>query len=112
MRMDCQVCVYLDRALSIAGTLLYRTLLHLGLPDEKITVHHLQKGTNVHSDQERERMIAVGADRIVVLDQGSRPGRSLVDSNGEIKVLVIDHHMSNEVSTCTVTADLSGLRIR
>jgi hypothetical protein len=35
-----------------------------------------------------------------VLDQGSRPGRSLVSDKeeGSKRVLIVDHHMSDEVS--------------
>jgi single-stranded DNA-specific DHH superfamily exonuclease len=81
-----------------AGSLLYRALLHLGLPSEKISVHHLSKGTNVHSDEERDLMMAYGAERVIVLDQGSRPGRSVVPSIQDVRnVLIVDHHMSDEV---------------
>lgn len=85
----------------VAGTLLHRTLIHLGHPPNLISVHHLAKGTNVHSDEEQDRMIASGRQRIVVLDQGSRPGRALVPSlDGEAskRVLIVDHHMSDQVS--------------
>ncbi|OCF45106.1 hypothetical protein I317_00907 [Kwoniella heveanensis CBS 569] len=84
-----------------AGTLLYQTLIHMQHPSDLISVHHLTKGNNVHSDFERDIMHASGAEKIVVLDQGSRPGRSLVpplkDVKGEGKrVLIVDHHMSDE----------------
>jgi len=88
------------KTLFTAGTLLHRTLTHLGHPRHLISVHHLQKGTNVHCDDERGRMATNGAERIVVLDQGSRPGRALVPPNDEETVrrtLIIDHHMSDEV---------------
>jgi hypothetical protein len=85
-----------------AGTLLYQTLIHLGHGPALISVHLLTKGTSVHSDEERDRMMAVGAERIVVLDQGSRPGRALVSTGGTEKgdrtTLIIDHHMSDEAS--------------
>ncbi|KAK4685760.1 single-stranded-DNA-specific exonuclease, partial [Tremellales sp. Uapishka_1] len=81
-----------------AGTLLYQTLVHLGLEPSRISVHHLSKGTNVHSDAERDKMAVFGADKIVVLDQGSRPGRAILPSleEDEKRVLIIDHHMSDE----------------
>ena len=56
---------------------------------------------NVHSDEERDRMTATGAERFVVLDQGSRPGRALLPSTEDKtrkRVLIIDHHMSDRVS--------------
>lgn len=45
-------------------------------------------------------MEAYDTDKVVVLDQGSRPGRSLVDSReeGQKRTLIVDHHMSDEVS--------------
>ena len=89
----------------IAGALLHRTFTHLGHPRDLITVHHLAKGTNVHADEERDRMAAVAAERVVVLDQGSRPGRALVpplkDETSK-RTLIIDHHMSDEVGYAAV----------
>lgn len=87
------------RADLLAGSLLYRTFTHLGHPTDLIKVHHLTKGTNLHTDQERANMEAAGTDKVVVLDQGSRPGRSIVDSKDteSKRVLIVDHHMSDEV---------------
>ncbi|WWD09001.1 hypothetical protein V865_007116 [Kwoniella europaea PYCC6329] len=82
-----------------AGTLLYRTLIHMKHSPSLISVHHLTKGNNVHSDYERNKMDSSRAERVVVLDQGSRPGRSLVPplpDQKEKRVLIIDHHMSDE----------------
>ncbi|WVF66062.1 hypothetical protein IAT40_000800 [Kwoniella sp. CBS 6097] len=84
-----------------AGTLLYQTLIHMDHPPSLISVHHITKGNNVHSDYERETMHASGAEKIVVLDQGSRPGRSLAPPFDDKKsqgrrVLIVDHHMSDE----------------
>ncbi|ORY34226.1 DHH phosphoesterase [Naematelia encephala] len=80
-----------------AGTLMYKTLRHLGLSPDSIKVHHLSKGANVHSDEERQRMEAFHTERSIVLDQGSRPGPPLLTSKGgEKRVLIIDHHMSTE----------------
>ncbi|WVR03621.1 hypothetical protein IAU60_000614 [Kwoniella sp. DSM 27419] len=83
-----------------AGTLLYRTLLHMKHPESLISVHHLTKGNNVHSDYEMDLMHKSGAEKVVVLDQGSRPGRALLpplvkDESGK-RVLIVDHHMSDE----------------
>ncbi|RXK38730.1 hypothetical protein M231_04040 [Tremella mesenterica] len=81
-----------------AGTLLYKTLRLLGHPPELISVHHLQKGTNVHTNEERARLAQFGVDRAVVLDQGSRPGPSLLPTGdpSTMNVLIVDHHMSTE----------------
>lgn len=74
----------------------------LGLPVDRIGVHHLTKGHNVHSDHERALMTAFEPQRVVVLDQGSRPGRGLVERRPDMpegpSTLIIDHHMSTEVS--------------
>jgi hypothetical protein len=78
--------------------MLHRILTVKGLPAHKIAVHHLSKGNNVHSDVELERMAEYRADRVVVLDQGSRPGRALLPGT---PTLIIDHHMSDSVSFTT-----------
>ncbi|KAI9635701.1 uncharacterized protein MKK02DRAFT_24910 [Dioszegia hungarica] len=80
-----------------AGTILYQSLVHLGLPTDRIQVHHLSKGTNVHSQKEAERIEAYNTDKIVVLDQGSRPGEPIAPARDETpRVLIIDHHQSAE----------------
>lgn len=86
--------------ISSAGSILHRTFIHLGHPEDLIKVHHLTKGTNLHTDTERANMESYETDKVVVLDQGSRPGRPLVDPTDteHKKVLIIDHHMSDEVS--------------
>jgi single-stranded DNA-specific DHH superfamily exonuclease len=82
----------------IAGTLLYKTLVHLDHPPDLISVQHLDKGQNVHGQEERARMQASGAERIVILDQGSRPDKALVTPSSDHKrVLIVDHHWSTEV---------------
>lgn len=82
-----------------AGSIMYKTLTHLGHPEDLIKVHHLTKGTNLHTDVEREKMEGVGSDKVIVLDQGSRPGRSIVETKDpdSRRTLIIDHHMSDEV---------------
>ncbi|KAK8845538.1 hypothetical protein IAR55_006253 [Kwoniella newhampshirensis] len=82
-----------------AGTLLYRTLVHMGHAPSLISTHHLAKGNNVHSDAERDLLIAKDCEKLIVLDQGSRPGRSIVPPREGLhgkRVLVIDHHMCDE----------------
>jgi nanoRNase/pAp phosphatase (c-di-AMP/oligoRNAs hydrolase) len=100
MPTDYQVSLRLQSALTAAGSILHRTLTHLGHHEDLIRVHHLTKGTNLHTDEQRERMEAYNTDKVVVLDQGSRPGRSLVSEKeeGSKRVLIVDHHMSDEVS--------------
>lgn len=82
---------------------MFKTLELLGLPPSNIFVHVLSKGTNVHSPSEIETVEKLveehDIERVVVLDQGSRPGpvvRNLRDGLGA--VLVIDHHQSEDVS--------------
>jgi single-stranded DNA-specific DHH superfamily exonuclease len=72
----------------------------MGLPADRIQVHHLSKGTNVHSPEEASRIEAYDTDKIVVLDQGSRPGEPIAKARDEAsRVLIIDHHQSAEVSS-------------
>ena len=100
MPTDYQVSLQPQLRLTTAGSILHRTLTHLGHSEDLIKVHHLTKGTNLHTDEQRERMEAYGTDKVVVLDQGSRPGRSLVAEKEEDskRTLIVDHHMSDEVS--------------
>ncbi|KAL7420743.1 hypothetical protein Q5752_004695 [Cryptotrichosporon argae] len=82
-----------------AGTLLHRTLTSLSLPPDLIKTYHLPKGHNVHSDHVRSALEEAGTDRIVLLDQGSRPGRAIArptrDGDGRRRVLIVDHHMAD-----------------
>jgi hypothetical protein len=100
MPTDYRVSSQPQLKLIIAGSILHRTLTHLGHPQDLIRVHHLTKGTNLHTDEQREKMEAYDTDKVVVLDQGSRPGRSLVSEKDKDskRVLIVDHHMSDEVS--------------
>ncbi|KAG7529431.1 hypothetical protein FFLO_05659 [Filobasidium floriforme] len=84
-----------------AGYVLHKTLELLGLPADHIYVHVLSKGTNVHSEAEvnaMERMVDEnGIERVVVLDQGSRPGKIVGNlPDGGKALLLIDHHQSEE----------------
>lgn len=90
-----------------AGYVMHKTLELLGLPANDIFVHVLSKGTNVHSASERETIESLikreDIERVVVLDQGSRPGPIVgtlpVGSEAQAKpMLLIDHHQSTEVS--------------
>jgi single-stranded DNA-specific DHH superfamily exonuclease len=101
MPTDYLVSFQIKLTLMTAGSILHRTLTHLGHSEDLIRVHHLTKGTNLHTDEQRDKMEAYGTDKVVVLDQGSRPGRSLVSEKeeGSKRVLIVDHHMSDEVST-------------
>lgn len=90
---ECRRASFADRA---AGTIMYKTLVHLGLAKDRITVQHLEKGTNVHSESELARMSAMNPDKVIVLDQGSRPGGPLLPQAGlQPRVLIIDHHQSD-----------------
>ena len=78
-----------------SGVIVHRTLTALGLSKEKIQVHLLQKGMNIHDESERVAMLEKKADRIIVLDQGGRQGPPIVDDSNT-KSLVLDHHLSDE----------------
>lgn len=75
--------------------IIYRTLVHLGLPPEMISVHFVSKGLNVHTDEERQAIGRYSAGRVILLDHGSRGGRSIVDDQ-DTKTLIVDHHWSTE----------------
>ena len=76
--------------------MLYETLKLLGVPEDKIAVHLITKGVNLHSDAGRELLrervtahaaahSASGA-RIIVVDQGSRPGPPFVAPTPDLAV--------------------------
>jgi single-stranded DNA-specific DHH superfamily exonuclease len=84
----------------LSGTLIiYRTLLALGHAAETISVHFVEKGSNPHREEERLKLGAHGAQYAIVVDQGSRPGPSLVPG---AKTLLVDHHFSDEFPNDTV----------
>ena len=70
----------------------------LGLPSALISVHFVEKGSNVHEDDERIKMESYGAKYVIAVDQGSRGGGPLVGSvdGKEVKTLIVDHHWSDE----------------
>ncbi|KAH6677244.1 hypothetical protein B0J14DRAFT_651129 [Halenospora varia] len=55
-----------------AGVIVYRTLVKLGLDPKLLDVHLVQKGSNIHVDEERKLMLEKKPEFIIVLDQGSR----------------------------------------
>lgn len=75
-----------------SGSILQKTLILLGLNPTLISVHLLQKGSNIHGDEERAAMAAYNPSYIFVLDQGSRRSRRVIDAPS--KALVIDHHFA------------------
>jgi len=77
-----------------SGVILYRTLTTLGLDPSLIGVHLVQKGSNIHSQQEREAMSAENPAYVIVLDQGSVAAPPVTDSPAA-KSLIIDHHLSD-----------------
>lgn len=78
-----------------AGVIIHRTLTALGLPAASIDVYLVQKGTNIHDEAERMAMKAKGPKYIIVVDQGSRAGPPVIDSE-DTRALIIDHHFSDE----------------
>ena len=49
----------------------------------------------MHEESQRQQMLEKRPERIIVLDQGSRPGPSIVDDK-DVKCLVIDHHNATD----------------
>lgn len=99
----------------------YRTLTALGLSKDLIKVHLLQKATSIFKPIEQERLESIINDslsdlandatttgslsreaRVIVLDQGSRPGPALVRTShttaSAVRTLIVDHHMSDAFS--------------
>jgi len=83
---------------------LYETFKLLGVPEDKITVHLITKGVNLHSDAGRELLRervtahaaahnASGA-RIIVVDQGSRPGPPFVASTPDLAVRILTFRLT------------------
>jgi hypothetical protein len=77
-----------------SGSILHRTLVLLGLDPSLISVHLLQRASNIHEDYERGMMASLKPSYIFVLDQGSRKSRPVIDLPH--KALVIDHHYALE----------------
>lgn len=78
-----------------AGVIMHRTLVTLGLDPSLISVHLVQKGSNIHEEFEREAMAKISPKYVIVVDQGSRGGPSVIDSE-DAKCIIIDHHLSDE----------------
>jgi hypothetical protein len=70
-------------------------LRKLGLNEQHLDVHLVSKGSNIHAEDERQAMKAKRPNYIIVLDQGSRSGPPVID-DGNVKSLVVDHHLSDE----------------
>jgi hypothetical protein len=54
-----------------SGVIIHRTLVKLGLNPKFLDVHLVQKGSNVHEENERKLMLEKNPKFIFVLDQGS-----------------------------------------
>jgi hypothetical protein len=78
-----------------SGVIIHRTLVKLGLDPRHLDVHLVQKGSNIHEENERELMLEKKPTFIIVLDQGSRGGPPVID-DPDAKSLLIDHHLSDE----------------
>ncbi|BGP20350.1 hypothetical protein JCM10213_001596 [Rhodosporidiobolus nylandii] len=81
-----------------SGLILSLTLRALNHPADLISVYHLPRGTNIHSPVAQSDMLSTfpsssGPTRVIVLDQGSRPGPPLLPLD-KAEVLIIDHHLS------------------
>ncbi|KAI8993799.1 hypothetical protein BD414DRAFT_513472 [Trametes punicea] len=75
-----------------SGLIIYHSLVHLGLSPGNISVHFPSKGSNIHAPAERAAIASYGARYVIVTDQGSRGGPSIVQ--GDAQTLIIDHHWS------------------
>ena len=78
-----------------SGVIIHRTLMKLGLDSQHLHVHLVQKGSNIHEESERKLMLEKSPKFVIVLDQGSRGGPPVIDSDGT-RCMVIDHHLSDE----------------
>jgi hypothetical protein len=78
-----------------AGVIVHRTLVILGLDPSLLTVHLVQKGSNIHEKSERQAMAEMSPKYVIVVDQGSRAGPPVIDS-ADAKCMIIDHHLSDE----------------
>jgi single-stranded DNA-specific DHH superfamily exonuclease len=92
----------------LTGTLIiYRTLVALGHSPGRLAVHFVRKGSNPHREEERQKLASYGAQYAVVVDQGSRPGPSLVPGT---KTLLVDHHLSDDFPDDTLVSRVPGMR--
>lgn len=69
--------------------------MKLGLDEKHLDVHLVQKGSNIHAEDERQAMQAKKPKFIIVLDQGSRGGPPVINGQ-DTKSLIIDHHLSDD----------------
>ncbi|KAK8105514.1 hypothetical protein PG999_008873 [Apiospora kogelbergensis] len=75
-----------------SGAILQKTLILLGLDPGLISAHLVQKGCNIHLENERTTMASYEPEYVFVLDQGSRKSEPVID--GPHNALVIDHHFA------------------
>ena len=87
-----------------AGVIIHRTLIALGAPSSLIEAHLVEKGSNVHNDAEKSSMEAKEPGYVIIVDQGSRAGPSIVDAPNT-KSLIIDHHLSDEFPEKSLVRD-------
>ena len=89
-----------------AGVIIHRALVTLGLDPSLISVHLVQKGSNIHEEFERKAMAETSPKYVIVVDQGSRGGPPVIDSE-DAKCMIIDHHLSDEFPKgATVSYDI------
>lgn len=88
-----------------SGVIIHRTLVKLGLKPELLDIHLVQKGTNIHDEDERKLMLEKKAKFIIVLDQGSRGGPPVVDKP-DTSALLIDHHLSDDFPEKTTVSSM------
>ncbi|EPS43575.1 hypothetical protein H072_2331 [Dactylellina haptotyla CBS 200.50] len=79
-----------------SGHILRRTLIALGKTKERIAVHFIGKGRNIHAIEERRKLESrtLGGEKfgtIIVLDQGSNDDGEIATG---VSTLILDHHFS------------------
>ena len=91
-----------------SAAIVYKTLVLLGLHPSLIEIHFLSKHATVHDEGERDKMTGKNPKFVIVLDHGSRKAPPVVSDQGA-KVLIMDHHLSDEFPEGSEVCQLSGL---
>ncbi len=81
----------------------------MGLDSKHLDVHLVQKGSNIHEEDERKLMLEKRPSYVIVLDQGSRNGPPVID-DPEAKSIIIDHHLSDEFPKNAQVSSISQIR--
>lgn len=69
--------------------------MKLGLDPKWLDVHLVQKGSNIHEENERRAMAEKKPSFVIIIDQGSRGGPPVVE-DVNVRCLVLGHQLSDE----------------